>query len=41
MFAIEYGGDEELWRVEARCADGAASLTTLFFLIDLANAMKA
>ena len=41
MFAIEYGGDEELWRVEARCADGAASLTTLFFseaLDDIARA---
>ena len=31
MFAIEYGGDEEIWRIEARCADGAASLTALFF----------
>ena len=41
MFAIEYGGEEELWRVEARCADGAASLTNLFFseqLDDIARA---
>jgi WhiB family transcriptional regulator, redox-sensing transcriptional regulator len=41
MFAIEYGGEEELWRVDARCADGAASLTNLFFseqLDDIARA---
>ncbi len=41
MFAIEYGGEEELWRVDARCADGAASLTPLFFseaLDDIARA---
>jgi WhiB family redox-sensing transcriptional regulator len=41
MFAIEYGGDEELWRVDARCRDGAASLTNLFFseqLDDIARA---
>ena len=41
MFAIEYGGEEELWRVEARCRDGAASLTQLFFseaLDDIARA---
>jgi WhiB family redox-sensing transcriptional regulator len=41
MFAIEYGGEEELWRDEARCRDGAASLTPLFFseaLDDIARA---
>jgi WhiB family redox-sensing transcriptional regulator len=41
MFAIEYGGEEELWRVDARCRDGAASLTNLFFseqLDDIATA---
>jgi len=41
MFAIEFGGEEELWRVDARCADGAASLTPLFFsesLDDIARA---
>lgn len=41
MFAIEYGGEEELWRVDARCRDGAASLTPLFFsesLDDIARA---
>ena len=41
MFAIEYGGEEELWRVDARCRDGAASLTNLFFseqLDDIARA---
>lgn len=41
MFAIEYGCEEELWRVEARCRDGAASLTPLFFsesLDDIARA---
>jgi len=41
MFAIEYGGDQETWRIEARCADGAASLTALFFseaLDDIARA---
>jgi WhiB family transcriptional regulator, redox-sensing transcriptional regulator len=41
MFAIEFGGEEELWRVDARCADGAASLTNLFFseqLDDIARA---
>jgi WhiB family redox-sensing transcriptional regulator len=41
MFAYEYGGEEELWRDEARCADGAASLTPLFFseaLDDIARA---
>ena len=41
MFAIEFGGDEELWRIDARCADGAASLTPLFFsesLDDIARA---
>ncbi|MEX0663907.1 MAG: WhiB family transcriptional regulator [Acidimicrobiia bacterium] len=31
MFAIEYGGEDELWRADARCRDGAASLTPLFF----------
>ena len=25
MFAIEYGGEEELWRDEARCRDGLSS----------------
>jgi WhiB family redox-sensing transcriptional regulator len=41
MFAIEYGGQEERWRLEARCRDGAASLTELFFseaLDDIARA---
>ena len=41
MFAIEYGGEEEAWRVDARCRDGAASLTNLFFseqLDDIARA---
>ena len=41
MFAIEFGGEEELWRVDARCRDGAASLTPLFFsesLDDIARA---
>jgi hypothetical protein len=41
MFAIEYGGEEEHWRVDARCRDGAASLTNLFFseqLDDIARA---
>jgi WhiB family redox-sensing transcriptional regulator len=41
MFAIEYEGEEEEWRGEARCADGAASLTPLFFseaLDDIARA---
>ena len=41
MFAIEFGGEEELWRVDARCRDGAASLTNLFFseqLDDIARA---
>jgi WhiB family transcriptional regulator, redox-sensing transcriptional regulator len=41
MFAIEYGGEDELWRVDARCRDGAASLTPLFFsesLDDIARA---
>jgi len=41
MFAIEFGGEEELWRIDARCADGAASLTPLFFseaLDDIARA---
>lgn len=41
MFAIEYGGQEERWRLDARCRDGAASLTELFFsesLDDIARA---
>ena len=41
MFAIEYGGEDEQWRVDARCRDGAASLTNLFFseqLDDIARA---
>ena len=41
MFAIEFGGEEELWRLDARCQDGAASLTPLFFseaLDDIARA---
>jgi len=41
MFAIEFGGEEEQWRLEARCQDGAASLTPLFFseaLDDIARA---
>ena len=41
MFAIEYGGQEERWRLEARCRDGSASLTELFFseaLDDIARA---
>ena len=41
MFAIEYGGEEELWRVEARCRDGAASLTALFFSESLDNIARA
>ncbi len=33
MFAIEYGAqaEDEAWRLDARCRDGAASLTALFF----------
>ncbi len=33
MFAIEYGPqvEDEAWRLDARCRDGAASLTALFF----------
>jgi WhiB family redox-sensing transcriptional regulator len=43
MYAIEYGGDEqvEAWRLEARCADGTGQLTALFFseaLDDIARA---
>jgi len=41
MFAYEYGVEEERWRGAARCADGAASLTPLFFsesLDDIARA---
>jgi WhiB family transcriptional regulator, redox-sensing transcriptional regulator len=41
MYAIEYGGTEEQWRVEARCAEGTGQLTTLFFseaLDDIARA---
>jgi WhiB family redox-sensing transcriptional regulator len=41
MFAIEFGGQQEQWRLDARCRDGAASLTPLFFseaLDDIARA---
>jgi WhiB family transcriptional regulator, redox-sensing transcriptional regulator len=41
MFAIEFGGEEELWRLDARCQDGSGSLTALFFseaLDDIARA---
>jgi WhiB family transcriptional regulator, redox-sensing transcriptional regulator len=41
MFAIELGAEEQRWRDEARCRDGAASLTNLFFseaLDDIARA---
>ena len=41
MFAIEYGDEEELWRQDARCADGAASLTPLFFSESLADIARA
>jgi WhiB family redox-sensing transcriptional regulator len=39
MYAVEF--EDEEWREEARCADGSASLTTLFFseqLDDMARA---
>ena len=42
MFVIESPADE-LWRLEARCRDGAASLTALFFseqLDDIARAKR-
>ncbi len=43
MYAIEYGEEEqrEVWRLEARCADGTGQLTALFFseaLDDIARA---
>jgi WhiB family transcriptional regulator, redox-sensing transcriptional regulator len=41
MYAIEYGGTEERWRAEARCAEGTGQLTALFFseaLDDIARA---
>jgi len=41
MYAIEFDGIEEAWRVEARCAEGTGQLTALFFseaLDDIARA---
>jgi len=42
MFAIEsFAAEDEAWRAEARCRDGAASLVELFFseqLDDIARA---
>ncbi len=41
MYAIEYGGTEDAWRLDARCAEGTGQLTALFFseaLDDIARA---
>ena len=41
MYAIEYRGNGDAWRVEARCAEGTGQLTALFFsesLDDIARA---
>jgi WhiB family transcriptional regulator, redox-sensing transcriptional regulator len=41
MFAIEFIASEERWRLEARCRDGAASLTELFFSEDIGDISRA
>ena len=41
MFAIEFNAAEERWRLEARCRDGAASLTELFFSEDIGDISRA
>jgi WhiB family redox-sensing transcriptional regulator len=41
MFAIEFNASEERWRLEARCRDGAASLTELFFSEDIGDISRA
>ena len=41
MYAIEFNAAEERWRLEARCRDGAASLTELFFSEDIGDISRA
>ena len=41
MVAIEFNASEERWRLEARCRDGAASLTELFFSEDIGDISRA
>jgi WhiB family redox-sensing transcriptional regulator len=41
MFAFEYAETEDPWRAEARCRDGVASLTPLFFSEDLGDIARA
>ena len=37
MYAFEFNAAEERWRLEARCRDGAATLTELFFSEDIGD----
>ena len=41
MYAFEFNAAEERWRLEARCQDGAASLTELFFSEDIGDISRA
>ena len=41
MFAIELELNEEAWRLDARCADGSASLVELFFSEQLDDILRA
>jgi WhiB family redox-sensing transcriptional regulator len=41
MFAIDFEATVDPWRSDARCRDGAATLTALFFSEDLGDIARA